>query len=111
MRRAGHQPGQGRAGDHHDLEGDPLQGLRGRLLTGLFPIPGYAPPGGYHLDPALMLAFTREESKFQANAVSGADVQIEFTIGIAASPRDSTDPAELFRIADARLYEKKGITH
>jgi soluble lytic murein transglycosylase len=45
---------------------------RGRLLTGLFPIPGYAPPGGYHLDPALVLAFAREESKFQANAVSGA---------------------------------------
>ncbi len=43
---------------------------RGRMLTGLFPIPGYGPPSGYHIDPALLLAFTREESKFQANAVS-----------------------------------------
>ena len=34
MRRAGHHPGQGRADDHHDLEGDPLQGLRGRQLAG-----------------------------------------------------------------------------
>lgn len=36
---------------------------------------------------------------------------IGFTIGTASSPHDSTDPAELFRIADARLYEKKGIVH
>ncbi len=38
-------------------------------------------------------------------------VEIDFTFGIAASPSDSTDPAELFRIADGRLYEKKGIKH
>jgi diguanylate cyclase (GGDEF)-like protein len=36
---------------------------------------------------------------------------VGFTIGTASSPRDSTDPAELFRIADARLYEKKGSNH
>ena len=36
---------------------------------------------------------------------------VGFTIGTASSPRDSTDPAELFRIADARLYEKKGFNH
>ena len=34
---------------------------------------------------------------------------VEFTIGIATSPRDSTDPGELLRMADGRLYEKKGI--
>jgi len=34
---------------------------------------------------------------------------VEFTTGTAASPRDSTDPSELLRMADARLYEKKGI--
>ncbi len=34
---------------------------------------------------------------------------VEFTIGTATSPRDSTDPSELLRMADARLYEKKGI--
>ena len=33
---------------------------------------------------------------------------VEFTIGTATSPRDSTNPAELMRIADGRLYEKKG---
>lgn len=36
---------------------------------------------------------------------------IEFTTGTASSPRDSTDAAELQRIADARLYEKKGSKH
>ena len=34
---------------------------------------------------------------------------VHFTIGTSSSPRDSTDPAELLRIADARLYEKKGV--
>ncbi len=36
---------------------------------------------------------------------------VEFTTGVATSPRDSTDPSELFRIADERLYEKKGAGH
>lgn len=36
---------------------------------------------------------------------------VSFSVGTASSPRDSTDPAELFRIADARLYEKKGSNH
>lgn len=36
---------------------------------------------------------------------------IDFTMGTATSPRDSTDPAELSRIADARLYAKRGIIH
>lgn len=38
-----------------------------------------------------------------------SNVEIDFTIGTATSPRDSTDPEELLRIADGRLYEKKGI--
>ena len=39
------------------------------------------------------------------------DDLVEFTTGAASSPRDSTDPEELFRIADGRLYEKKGVGH
>jgi diguanylate cyclase (GGDEF)-like protein len=35
--------------------------------------------------------------------------ELDFSVGTATSPADSTDPAELYRIADARLYEKKGI--
>lgn len=33
---------------------------------------------------------------------------IDFTIGTATSPRDSTDPGELYRIAAERLGERKG---
>jgi diguanylate cyclase (GGDEF)-like protein len=43
--------------------------------------------------------------------VANAGETIEFTTGTATSPRDSTDPAELTRIADARLYAKRGIIH
>ncbi len=34
---------------------------------------------------------------------------IDFTIGVASSPKDSIDPEELYRIADDRLYENKGV--
>ncbi len=33
---------------------------------------------------------------------------IDFSVGTASSPRESTDPLELYRLADVRLYEKKG---
>ena len=36
-------------------------------------------------------------------------IVIAFSVGTATAPRESTDPAELYRIADARLYEKKGM--
>ena len=36
-------------------------------------------------------------------------IVIAFAVGTATAPRESTDPAELYRIADARLYEKKGM--
>ncbi|NNN02027.1 MAG: GGDEF domain-containing protein [Acidimicrobiaceae bacterium] len=41
--------------------------------------------------------------------LAAANVRIEFTTGTATSPRDSSDPTELLRIADGRLYEKKGF--
>jgi diguanylate cyclase (GGDEF)-like protein len=43
--------------------------------------------------------------------LKAASELLEFSVGTATSPRDSTDPTELFRVADARLYEKKGMTH
>lgn len=45
---------------------------RGVMLTGLFPVPGYRPDGGYRIDPSLVLAFARIESRFQAEATSPA---------------------------------------
>lgn len=35
-------------------------------------------------------------------------VQLDFTVGAATAPNDSTEPRELYRIADARLYEARG---
>jgi diguanylate cyclase (GGDEF)-like protein len=40
--------------------------------------------------------------------LKGVSDLIDFTVGIATSPHDSSDPEELKRIADQRLYEKKG---
>lgn len=45
---------------------------RGTLLTGLFPVPPYKPDGGYTIDPSLVLAFIRCESRFMPDALSGA---------------------------------------
>ncbi len=44
---------------------------RGIKLTGLFPIPPYKPDGGYTIDPAIVLAIIRAESRFHPTAVSG----------------------------------------
>ena len=43
---------------------------QGLLLTGLFPVPQYAPQDGYHVDQSLVLAFARIESRFQNGATS-----------------------------------------
>ena len=41
-------------------------------LTSLYPVPPYAPRGGYALDQAVILAFARQESRFQPAALSKA---------------------------------------
>ncbi len=48
--------------------------------------------------------------RLRVNLKSASEL-LEFSVGTATSPRDSTDPTELFRVADARLYEKKGLKH
>lgn len=39
-------------------------------LSSLYPVPAYAPTGGYTLDQAMLLAFVRQESRFATDAVS-----------------------------------------
>jgi diguanylate cyclase (GGDEF)-like protein len=39
--------------------------------------------------------------------LNSAGIPIEFTTGASSSPKDSTNSAELLRIADGRLYDKK----
>ncbi len=55
-----------------ELRASETAASRGTLLTGLFPVPAYKPDGGYTIDPALVLAFIRAESRFQADALSHA---------------------------------------
>jgi soluble lytic murein transglycosylase-like protein len=55
-----------------ELKASEAEAGRGELLTGLFPVPKYTPPGGYHIDPCLVLAFARVESRFQSKVVSTA---------------------------------------
>lgn len=68
---------------------------RGVMLTGLFPVPRYVPQGGYRVDPSLVLAFTRAESRFQANAVSGVGARglMQIMPGTAAH-MDGAMPSE-----------------
>ena len=55
-----------------ELRASETAAARGIMLTGLFPVPNYAPDGGYRIDPSLVLAFARIESRFMADAVSPA---------------------------------------
>jgi soluble lytic murein transglycosylase-like protein len=41
-------------------------------LTSLYPVPPYGPEGGYALDQAVVLAFAKQESRFQPTALSKA---------------------------------------
>jgi soluble lytic murein transglycosylase len=55
-----------------ELRASEMLAKQGTYLTGLFPVPSYGPADGYRLDQALVLAFTRTESKFQPAALSPA---------------------------------------
>jgi len=55
-----------------ELRASETSASRGIVLTGLFPVPQYEPVGGYTIDPSLVLAITRAESRFHADAVSTA---------------------------------------
>ena len=53
-----------------ELRASEKSAARGVLLTGLFPVPNYAPVDGYRIDHSLVLAFARIESRFQISATS-----------------------------------------
>ena len=81
---------------------------RGLMLTGLFPVPRYAPQGGYHIEPSLVLAFTRAESRFQADAVSGAGARglMQIMPGTAAH-MDGAVPSDK-QLADPSVQSRSG---
>jgi soluble lytic murein transglycosylase-like protein len=49
-----------------ELRASEKSAASGTKLTGLFPIPPYRPTNGWRIDPALMLAIVRIESRFQS---------------------------------------------
>ena len=53
-----------------ELRAAELVAERNVQLTSLYPIPPYQPKGGYALDRAVVLAFARQESRFQPTALS-----------------------------------------
>ena len=55
-----------------ELRASETAAARGTMLTGLFPVPGYTPTGGYYVDRSLVLAIARIESRFQSDAISPA---------------------------------------
>jgi soluble lytic murein transglycosylase-like protein len=70
-----------------ELRASETAAARGIKLTGLFPVPQYKPDGGYTIDPSLVLAFARIESRFQADATSpaGARGLMQLMPGTASS--------------------------
>ena len=83
-----------------ELRASEAQAGRGELLTGLFPVPQYTPPGGYHIDPCLVLAFARAESAFRAKAVSRAGAR-----GVMQLLPGTADQVEGSASARARLND------
>jgi soluble lytic murein transglycosylase-like protein len=81
-----------------ELRASETSASRGLLLTGLFPIPQYKPLGGYTIDPSLVLAFVRIETRFQATAVSpvGAKGLMQLMPGTAAHIGGKGASARLF---------------
>jgi len=97
-----------------ELRASETQASRGVMLTGLFPVPHYRPPGGYNIDPSLVLAFARAESRFQPNAVSyaGARGIMQIMPGTAAhiegttpSPDQMNDPSYNMGLGQRYLRE------
>jgi soluble lytic murein transglycosylase-like protein len=84
-----------------ELRASETSASRGIMLTGLFPVPQYRPDGGYTIDPSLVLAIARAESRFHAGATSSAGARglMQLMPGTAAhlggsgAPSRLTDPA------------------
>ncbi|HEY7977502.1 MAG TPA: lytic transglycosylase domain-containing protein [Rhizomicrobium sp.] len=80
-----------------ELRASELSVSQGKRLTGLFPVPPYQPAGGYRVDPSLVLAFVRQESRFQQKAVSavGATGLMQIMPGTATHIDSSVDRSQL----------------
>lgn len=80
-----------------ELRASEVAAQHGTRLTGLFPVPDYRPAGGFRVDPSLVLAFVRQESRFQSKAVSsvGATGLMQIMPGTANYLDSSVDRSDL----------------
>lgn len=62
-------------------------------LTSLYPIPTYTPKGGYRIDPAVVLAIARQESRFVPDAQSSAGARGLMQIMPATAVHIAGDPS------------------
>ena len=77
------------------------------MNAGLFPVPDYAPDGGFRVDRALVYAFMRQESKFKPQARSRAGARGLMQI-MPATASHITQDRSLRRSGEAgrdRLYD------
>lgn len=96
-----------------ELRASETSASRGIMLTGLFPVPKYKPDGGYTIDPALVLAIARAESRFHAGAISSAGARglmqlmpaTAVHIGGAGAAERLTDPAYNMTIGQRYVSE------
>ena len=84
-----------------ELRASEISASRGIVLTGLFPVPQYQPEGGYTIDPSLVLAFARAESRFHADAVSPAGARGLMQI-MPGTATHIAGPGAVSRLTDAR---------
>lgn len=84
-----------------ELRASEISASRGIVLTGLFPVPQYEPEGGYTIDPSLVLAFARAESRFHADAVSPAGARGLMQI-MPGTATHIAGPGAVSRLTDAR---------
>ncbi len=74
------------------------------MNAGLFPVPDYKPRNGFKVDPALLYAFMRQESKFQTNALSFAGARGLMQI-MPATASHITNDATLSRANKDKLLD------
>ena len=87
-----------------ELKAAELVAERDVRLTSLYPIPPYGPRGGYTVDQAVLLAFARQESRFQTAAVSRAGARGVMQIMPATAALVAGDRS-LARSNRAKLYD------
>jgi soluble lytic murein transglycosylase len=76
-----------------ELRAAEMSAHRNIYLTSLYPIPSYAPQGGFRLDQAMVLAFVRQESRFDADALSSAGARGLMQLMPATAAQLSRDPS------------------